>query len=496
MKLVVEWIIFLFILFHFPLNAQSDKLLSVKHMHKDLDELLFAIDAHPDPYTKVSEQGFTAKYEEIKNSITEPLNTMEFYKKAASLVALIKDGHSALFLPRGWLDKKRKEHGVFPFEVFLSNEDELYITRNYGAVGIPTPYKIISLNGITVSQFLEKIDPYISYELKRFRNTIIDDRFEMYLYLAFGFSNQTEIEYVQADTAKLVVQNIPIKEWSQDLKNDREEREKKIARGEPYDYKQLSEGVGMISIYSFAVESSNIDKYDYFLGKTFKQVASDNIHSLIIDVRGNYGGWPKISAQLFQYITEKSFKTMAKSTMKVSQAYREHYYNKYPFLRHQNNAIIDKQKHFIDLNTVLRSDIGSYQDEDVFYYEEPETKQFEFSGDCYLLTNRDSYSSASSFAATFQCYQLGTIIGEETGGTKVFRANAIFSQLARSSIWVKMATTKFYCACYTQETEGVTPIVTYTPSIFEIDSEMDTQLLYTQRLIKKVQKRKAEGSSE
>jgi len=85
----------------------------------------------------------------------------------------------------------------------------------------------------------------------------------------------------------------------------------------------------------------------------------------------------------------------------------------------------------------------------------PKDRKNEFKGDCYLLTNRDSYSAASSFASTFQCYQMGTIVGEETGGTKIFRANAIYTQLSRTAIWVRMSTTRMYTPCYSQEFEGV-----------------------------------------
>ena len=491
MKLVVERIIFLFILFSFNLNAQSDKVLSVKHMHKDFDEILLALEAHPDPFTHIPEEEFMAKFEEVKSSIAEPLRTLDFYKKVATMIALVKDGHTSTYLPRFWMQKKRKELGVFPYEVFLTNDDELYISKNFSQDEIPAPAKILSLNGVSVDSFINEIDPYISYELKPFRNTIIDDRFEMYLYLAFGASDSLEMEYVSSDTTTVVVQNMPLQEWKKFQKDDREEKEKRIARGQPYDYSKISKGIGMISIYSFSVSGDNLNNYKNFLQKTFKSIKADSIQSLIIDIRGNYGGWPKISSELFHYLTELPFKVMAKSNTKVSEAYKEYFYRQYPFLRYQE-VVIQKNLHYRNIDAVLRNEIGTYANEDDYYNEGPITKKYEFTGDCYLLTNRDSYSAASSFASTFQCYQMGTIIGEETGGTKIFRANTIPARLSRSSIGIGVSTTRNYTPCFWEEMKGVTPTVEYTPSIFEIGSELDTQLLFAQRLIKKVQKKKAE----
>ena len=99
--------------------------------------------------------------------------------------------------------------------------------------------------------------------------------------------------------------------------------------------------------------------------------------------------------------------------------------------------------------------------------------------------------AASSFAATFECYKLGTIIGVETGGTKIFRANSMTERLFKSNILVRSATTKLSTACFNQEFEGVKPTVEYSPNIFEIASGADTQLMYAQRVIKSVQKKKA-----
>jgi len=144
----------------------------------------------------------------------------------------------------------------------------------------------------------------------------------------------------------------------------------------------------------------------------------------------------------------------------------------------------------------VRSEVGTFVDEEIFFNEAPETQTNEFSGDCYLLINRDSYSAASSFAATFQCYQMGTIVGEETGGTKIFRANPLGFELSKSNIPYRLSTVINYNTCYNAEMEGVKPDVEFSPSILDICSETDSQLLFVQHIIRKRQKMKAQSQGK
>ena len=470
------------------LSAQ-DKLISAKKRKKDLKELKEIINAFPDPYSHTPEKKFKAKWKEIEATLSQPQTTLDFYKEVASLVALLKDGHSRATLPRFWMKKHRKKNGAFPYEVHLTNDNQMYVIKNFNDGPIDVGAKILAINDMDVNQFLTLIDPYISYEKQNFRNTIIDNSLEHYLYLAFGRSDSTKIKYFTRDTLEVTTHNMNYKKWKKFQKNDREQRERKIAKGEPYAYKKLSDGVGLINIYSFS--TPNYKGYELFLLNTFKTIHDEHIHSLIIDIRGNYGGWPKVASKLFHYISNTHFKTMAKSSMKVSYAYRENFLRRYP--RYRNAMLsLPKRRHYLDLDAILSNPLDSYVEESVFFNENPDNKKYEFKGKCYLLTNRDSYSAASSFAATFQCYQMGVIIGEETGGTKIFRANPFHETLSHTGIRIGMATTKMYNTCYNDEFEGVKPDIKYTPNIIQTISGIDTQLLYTQRIIKKVQKMQKE----
>lgn len=158
-----------------------------------------------------------------------------------------------------------------------------------------------------------------------------------------------------------------------------------------------------------------------------------------------------------------------------------------PGLRGLNINFRLPSQHFVDINSVLHGTLGSFVIEDQAFNEEPIIEANEFRGDVYLLTNRDSYSAASSFASTFQCYGMGVLIGQETGGTKIFRANAMYELLPSSKLRVRISTTKLFTACFNEEMEGIKPTIAYTPSILELVSGLDTQLMFARKVIKKMQ---------
>ncbi len=467
--------------------AQLFKELSQHDLEIDFEVLLKSVEAHPDPYTHISEEEFLKKAEEIKATFDQPHTKLDFYREAASMIALIKDGHSSVRLPEMWVNTARKEVGGFPLKVHLTNDNQLYIIKNYGTLEIPEGAKILAINGISVDSFLNRIDPYISYELTPFRNTLIDNSFESFLYAAFDHSAETEIEYFVEQPEKVIVENIDYREWKKAVKENKKDREVKLSTSEPYNYEKIAEGIGLISIFAFRVPDYN--SYQVFLAQTFSKIRRDEIHSLIIDIRGNYGGWPKVSSGLFHYITENHFKTMALTSQKISDTYRNKLLELDPAL--PNYYFLSGGRHYLDMNALLRNPIGSFADETLVYNEPPQTEIEEFKGQTYLLTNRDSYSAASCFASTFQCYQMGLIIGEETGGTKIFRANPIYIELNRSGLAVGMSTSKDYTTCYGDEFEGVQPHVKYTPTILQLISGRDTQLDYAVYLIRKL-KREAE----
>ncbi|KAA3637390.1 MAG: hypothetical protein DWQ02_06850 [Bacteroidetes bacterium] len=484
-------VIFLFCAFiSGTISAQGDKLIPSKKLNKDFEEMVAMIEAHPSPYRHISEANLNKLIDSTRNLINEPMSALHFYKLITPIFTSLKDGHTSVYYPQDWIKKLRKENGVFPYKVYITEENRLYIIGNYGAdETIPLGAEILSLNGVTSSVFIKEISRYVSYEQEIFRNTIIEEDFDFYLLLYFGQLFDIELEYFSDKKHKHTVNYILYDKWVKGKKEDEKYETKKTNIHEPYEYKKVKEGVALLKIHSFAIRDHK--KFEFFLNDMFRKINKEGIKSLIIDVRGNTGGYPKEVSHLLHYVSDKYFKTMARSEMKVSEAYKEYFKNIAPSVNFYS-AHFSRRPHTIDVKSVFVKEPGTIVSEELLYNEPPKEMFHEFRGDLYLLIDRRSFSASSSFAATFRCYQLGAIIGSETGGTKVFHANSMFKELRHSRIIGKMATTRLYTPCFYEEDEGIKPDLVVKPTIQTLVAKSDIVLNHTLRVINKIQKLREE----
>ena len=467
------------------ITAQNDRLLPPKKLKKDLKELVAVIEAHPAPYRHITEDQLNALIDSTKNLLEEPMTMLDFYKLMSPIYSAIKDGHTSVRLPRKWMYNYRKKHGVFPFKVHLTDDNHLHIIDNYSDdKTIALGSEILGLNGVLITTFLEDISPYIAYEQENFRNSQIQTNFDMYLLLYFGQIKQIEIDYLSDIERKHTVDYIAYKDWKDELEEEEVIRRKKIAISKPYEFKKIKEGIGLLKIYSFAFASDVT--YKGYLRTMFGEIKKDSITSLIIDVRGNTGGFPKTVSDLIHYISDKYFKTMAISEMKVSYAYRKYFQDRYNYNFYQYTR--KGRRHHIDLMALFNEEIGTMVKEEASFNEPPKEMQNEFTGDVFLLIDKRSFSASSSFAATIRCYQLGILIGEETGGTKVFHANNMYKKLPHSGIVCGMATTRKYTGCFHEEDEGIKPDLPVVPTIPQLVAKQDVALNYSLRVISKAKR--------
>ena len=74
-----------------------------------------------------------------------------------------------------------------------------------------------------------------------------------------------------------------------------------------------------------------------------------------------------------------------------------------------------------------------------------------FDGNVYLLISHRTFSSAASFSWAFKYFEMGTVIGEESGGMAVCFGDIIHQQLPYSKINYWVSYKKFYMYGATDE---------------------------------------------
>ncbi|HLF65393.1 MAG TPA: S41 family peptidase [Saprospiraceae bacterium] len=468
--------------------AQEAKLIPPHKLIREFEHAIEIIEAHPSPYRKISESALQAMIDSTAELLDRPMDIVAFYKLVSPIYATLRDGHTSVRIAHHWLTSYYKRKGIFPFSIFFNHENVLYLIQNFGPDSTITPgAQVLALNGVTVDSFLTYVSRYISYESEAFRNGIITEQFDLYLLLAFGEIDEISITYQTDQTHMHTLQFMSYGGWKK-ARDDEEVRiDHLIEKGEPYEYTLLTKGIGLLKIHSFAI--SNRQSFDLFLDKVFRKVNTDDVHSLIIDVRGNTGGATYGVADLVHRLTTKSFKVTALSEMKVSKSFRDYFQDMAPGVNFYRVWPIHAQ-HSFSIGELFRKDVGEYIVEGDSHKESPKNIYQRFTGDLYLLTDERSFSAATSLAAIFRCYQLGFIVGTPTGGTRVFHANNMYKELFSGELLCSMATTRIYTPCFTDDEDTIVPDITVNPTIFNLLSGRDAALDYTVHLIKKVEKSK------
>ena len=145
-----------------------------------------------------------------------------------------------------------------------------------------------------------------------------------------------------------------------------------------------------------------------FMDKAMKNISKRGITNLIVDVRGNPGGWDTQGVELFTYLM--------KSDSPVYYYKRLHAItDSSEFLKYSDLSDEDKKK--------VKKELRAEADGTFTMREEYNTdlklqypKPNRFKGQIYILVNHRSASTTSEFVAVCKSNKVGILVGEESGG--------------------------------------------------------------------------------
>ena len=150
-------------------NSRLVEKRTVNELQSDIDFLHCKLERyHPQLYISKSELDY--KFDSLKSTINEPMTSREFYYKVAPVVASIKQGHSRLFQStKDFTSKEIKQYKInsygktplakMNFGVF---NDKLFVLGNDSWNKAISPgTEVVSINGITTKQLLDKFKPHL-----------------------------------------------------------------------------------------------------------------------------------------------------------------------------------------------------------------------------------------------------------------------------------------------------------------------------------------------
>jgi hypothetical protein len=460
-------------------DREKEEVFTTEELREDLDFLIKNLEEiHPNIYHSVNKEEFQREVKEVREGFKDSMTDVDFYSKTAPLVSKLREGHTWINWP-GSIEKKlfNGKGRVFPYKIKLF-EDRIFITDTIDSNNsIPIGSEIIAINAWGTEDIIKDCLKYTSGELDHYKKSMIEDKFSTKYVTVYDFSDTYSIMYKDAEDNKYKTAAVEGIDYRKFIEHD-----KKInSQYKNYSYTYLEDiNTGYIQFNSFY----DFKAFEEFLNNTFQHMKEKKAENLIIDIRKNGGGNAALGDLLVCYITDKKFRRTEGGITKISVPLIKHWENSLKNIGYE--VKVNKDYTEIEIpngNESSKFKVGTYKDNN-----NEERRPFDvkdiFKGKVYVLTGPQSFSSSAMFSSIVKDYDLGTIIGEETGGTAGgYTDNSMF----------RLPNTKILCCtsnCYftrpsgKKTNRGVMPDFQVKQTVEEYLKGEDAVMNFTKELIK------------
>ncbi|GMA98214.1 S41 family peptidase [Pelosinus sp. IPA-1] len=400
MKKIIFLVLSLFIINYFFsfATAKDEYNYETKFNPQDMREDLLFLEktikeVHPNPYHFTSQVIFEKKMGELFNKIDKPLTYDEFYFIVLEAIGLTKDSHTTAYY-----SKKQRE---LPIDWYCS-KDGLFITKNnFFQIGD----KVETIGNKSVHEIINEFKTMIPAENDYWVMSNLERRLkqEAFLRKLSLIDNDGKVR-IKVKTAnnitkvkKLDVLPSPVSP------ND-----------VSYSYQIIPESnLGII----YLDECINNSGYRKMLEAFFDEVQAKKISKVAIDIRNNYGGSSSVLDEFLAYTMVDEYKNYSKLIHWSEQAI-------------QQGGLED----MIDYSAYNRK--GKFTQKIIH-----KTNNL-FKGKIYVITSKNTFSSATMVAVKLKDNNIGTVIGEPTGGAPSHYGELLRFRLPKSKI-------RFYVSCTT-----------------------------------------------
>lgn len=362
-----------------------------------LEDILFK--KSPLYYTDTAalKQEFASVKEQIQDGMTEE----EFYRLLNPLVVAVQCGHTNLSISEA-LQKKREQHAKYlPLDIYV--EGNKLIDKQSKEV-------ILSINDNKAENIIDTLIHNISHDGENLAGAyyILNLYFPTKYYDFIEQPDEFVIQYQTSDGIidTKVVQAVQNDRWNV---NSWELRMKQY-EGETFYSSSFDENEATLRIKVFM---EGKESFSEFLKQFFTQVKEKQCKKVIIDVRGNFGGDPRMAKELLSYLITEPFDYFKSDLSLVEK------------LVGYDKEIIPKQNNI------------------------PFTSELLIDGACF--------STCGHFAAIYQSLGLGVIKGEPTGGGSICTDGSKDVVLRETGLRLHYATRVFEVNADCEETNSILP---------------------------------------
>lgn len=477
--LIVHSILTYLLFYSCNLNAQS-KVFSPAELREDFDVFRGSIEEmHPGLYWYTSKEEMDQSFNRVSQNLEKELSEMEFFRMLAPIISKIRCSHTWIAPSKELSFKTREERPLFPLEIKLINQ-KVYCSINWSDNDEIKPgNEILKINGLTVDSLVSLVQ--VSYTgdgfIKTWKNYLFENYFRNFFAYFVNQPNSFEVEFVDLDGN---VKISTIEALTIEVLRNRKKAILKPRRNINLEF--LDKKIALLDIRDFNPwkEGKKKKSFKKVLDQSFESIDSSKVDNLIIDLRGNTGGYEKYGLRLLSYFKDDTFIGYKHIKFKATSFKYRKYSKTGSVLFMIFKALMNHEK-VNDTTYLLKNDRNIKP-------VAPLTPTF--NGNAYILIDGGSISTTSDFASLFQYHDLGVFVGEETGGSSIGNSgNFSFNlTLPNTKIRYELPIAQYILnvdATAEMNGRGVIPDYPVDRNISDILNDEDTQLNFVLDLIKK-----------
>ncbi|RAK62893.1 S41 family peptidase [Hymenobacter edaphi] len=442
------------------------RVFSPQELRQDFDSLhAWLQSTHPDLYVAVRRKRAERRWQAARAQLTRPMTRREFLLLTAPLTTQYQDGHTGLYLDAE--DEEGRaydEHGrrFFPLNVRVK-DGQLYAANSLNSQLIRPGARITRLNGVPAAQLVAQMKPYWFHDHEANLESTLSRFFNTSLWFVRGWGRQVEVEFVNYGTRQRqreTLAGVPYAQVAPYIYPGR--KRQRLTIHEP-------ERLAVLEFTGFADTPAT----SAFLDSAFTVIRSRHIGHLAVDIRRNGGGNSAVGDNLLRYLTRKPYLQGAAKELKYSTAVPGLARNAW-FRR----SLVAHAGQFVDNR--LRLDFTPTTPAPLV------RPELFFTGQVYLLTSPRTFSSGHMLAAAVKTYQLGTVVGEETGNAMNFFGEVLGFQLPHTGLEASCSAAQWWSAGLTDANRrrGVQPDVPVPTTIRDLAEGRDAVLEYLKTTIR------------
>lgn len=456
-----------------PQTSNFDRKFQAKQLQEDFLILRNVLEeAHPSLYRYTDKNVFDANFDNAFKRLNGEMTEREFFPIVASIVSAIKDGHTFSMPSSEYMNYLK----MFPLNLrFIEGKAYIISSPNNS---ITPGSELLSINGKKMSGITRTILAHLPADgdIETGKYWTLNRRFGLCYNFFIEQPDSFNVEYY--DAAKRQKKKVSMPPL---IENEAKVFARVDDGKKPLRLEFLPESnTALLTINTFAGSEITKTGQDYreFMEAAFQEMKQKDIQNLIIDLRNNGGGDDEGGSLLFSYLTDKEFRYhdyLETSTNKIT-------------LAQYTDADAELNKFFAE--RLMPGVAGKYRVKDrveanLQQVQQPQKNHFD--GKVWYLVNGRCFSGTAEFASIAHYHRRGSFVGEEVGG-------GYYGNTSGKGVWLTLPNTKvrvivwfvkyvMAVSGYAHPRRGVMPDYPVQPTIQDVLNGVDTEMIYTLKLI-------------